>query len=251
MAQLRINTEIIKDIKLVIFDKDGTLMDLYNYWSNMVVFRVDLAQKRLGFDKTHRKDIMYAMGVDFEKGRLRSEGPVGLKKREIVMQAMIDSLAMVGYSDTYNLCYEIFKEADKLSLNHFSEIVKPIDGMHKLVNDLREKGCKIAIATIDKSERANLAMKFLGILDKIDIVAGEDMVERCKPAPDMVYMILNRTGIPQENAVMVGDAITDVEMGLNAGLKASIGVCSGLTSKEELLKKTRYVIEDVAVIMVL
>ncbi len=85
MVHLEINENVIDNIELVIFDKDGTLVDLYNYWANMIDFRVVSAQKKLSFDESKNNDIMYAMGVDVAKGRLRSEGPVGLKKREIVM----------------------------------------------------------------------------------------------------------------------------------------------------------------------
>lgn len=51
--------------------------------------------------------------------------------------------------------------------------------------------------------------------------------------------------------MIVGDAITDIEMGINAGLRASIGVCSGLTPREKLMEKTNYVIEDISEIRVL
>jgi hypothetical protein len=40
-------------------------------------------------------------------------------------------------------------------------------------------------------------------------------------------------------------------MGFNTGLKASIGVCSGLTSERKLGEKTDYVIEDISMIRVL
>jgi len=251
VVNLSINTDTIENVHLIIFDKDGTLMDLYNYWSNMVGFRVELAQKILGFDKNYNKEIMYAMGVDLENRKLRSEGPVGLKKREIVMQAMVDALAKIGLSDTYDSCFEIFKEVDRLSMNCFPEIVKPINGVHQLIEGLYKSNCKIAIATTDKTERAKLAMDFLGLSEKIDIVVGEDMVKNCKPYPDMVNLILKELTIKKRNAVIVGDAIADVEMGIHAGLKASIGVCSGLTSREILLKKTNYVLEDISKILLI
>lgn len=246
MVNLKVNSYIIENIHLVIFDKDGTLMDLFNYWSNMVKYRVELAQKRLGFDEGRKKDIMYAMGVNLEKLRLRSEGPVGLKKREIVMQAMVDSLREIGFQDTYDLCIEVFKEVDRLSVNRFHDIIKPIHGMEYLINSLYERKCKIAVATTDKTERAKLAMNFLRIADKIDIVVGEDAVKNCKPFPDMINLILEELSVDRKNAVMVGDAITDIEMGVNAGVKASIGVWTGLTAKEKLLEKTQYVIEDIS-----
>ena len=251
MVNIGINEEIIDEIELVIFDKDGTLVDLYNYWANMINFRVVSAQKKLGFDESKNDDIMYAMGVDVASGRLRSEGPVGLKKREIVMQAMVDSLAEIGFPDTYNTCFQIFKEVDEQSVNHLKEIVKPVKGMHELINSLYEKDCKIAIATTDKTARAALVTDFLGMSDKVNMVVGEDMVANCKPHPDMVNLILKELSIDNENTVIVGDAITDIEMGLNAGLKASIGVCSGLTSERKLEEMTDCVIEDISMIRVL
>lgn len=246
MVNLAVDRDIIKGVRLVIFDKDGTLMDLYNYWANMVLCRVTLAQKKLKFREAEKKDIMYAMGVDIARAKLRPDGPVGLKKREIVMQAMIDALKRIGFADMNDLCFEAFKKADELSLKNLTEIIKPIKGMHELVTKLGERGCKIAIATTDNTERATLAVGFLGIADKVNIVVGEDMVKNYKPYPDMVDLILERLAVNRKNAVMVGDAITDVEMGENAGLLASIGVCSGLTPKEKLLENTRYVIEDIS-----
>lgn len=251
MVNLGVNKKIIYGIELVIFDKDGTLVDLYNYWANMINFRVESAQKKLGFDESKNNDIMYAMGVDVSKGRLRSEGPVGLKKREIVMQAMVDSLAEIGFSDTYDTCFQIFKEVDEQSVHHLKDIVKPVNGMHELINTLYEKNCKIAVATTDKTARADLVIDFLGMSDKVNIVVGEDLVANCKPYPDMANLILKELFVDRENAVIVGDAITDIEMGFNAGLKASIGVCSGLTSKRKLGEKTNYVIEDISRIRVL
>ena len=251
MVNIGINEEIIDEIELVIFDKDGTLVDLYNYWANMINFRVVSAQKKLGFDESKNDDVMYAMGVDVASGRLRSEGPVGLKKREIVMQAMVDSLAEIGFPDTYNTCFQIFKEVDEQSVNHLKDIVKPVNGMHELINTLYEKNCKIAVATTDKTARADLVADFLGMSDKVNIVIGEDMVVNCKPHPDMANLILKELSVDKENTVIVGDAITDIEMGLNAGLKASIGVCSGLTSARKLEEKTEFVIEDISRIRVL
>ncbi|MEI6631810.1 MAG: HAD family hydrolase [bacterium] len=246
MVNLEINSDIISDVKLAIFDKDGTLMDLYHYWSQMVSLRVELARKELGFSAEQKEEIMYAMGVNLQNRKLRDSGPVGLKKREIVMQAMIDSLDKLGFNDTHNLCFDIFKEADRISQNCLGEMIKPVNGMHQLISLLHKKGCGIAVATTDKTERAKLALRFLGISDKVSFVVGEDMVQNYKPYPDMINLVLERLSIDKNNAVMVGDAITDVEMGLNAGVKAAIGVCSGLASKEALMEKTRYVAEDIS-----
>ena len=39
----------------------------------------------------------------------------------------------------------------------------------------------------------------------------------------MANLILKELFVDRENAVIVGDAITDIEMGFNAGLKALLG----------------------------
>jgi phosphoglycolate phosphatase-like HAD superfamily hydrolase len=108
----------------------------------------------------------------------------------------------------------------------------------------------IAIATTDLTERAKLAMSHLGLLSKIDMVAGAEMVEKNKPHPEMIHLILTTLLIPPEKAVMVGDAITDVQMGVSAGLRASIGVSSGLTVTEDLLTITPFVVPDISCIKI-
>lgn len=250
MVNLKVNSDLIENVHLVIFDKDGTLMDLYNYWRNMVDYRVELIKQKLGFDDTQKKKIMYVMGVDLDNERLRSEGPVGIKKREMVMAAMENSLSALGFHGIHSLCVDIFKEADNMSLKHLPEIIKPVKGMYELVNALYEARCYIAIATTDKTERAKLATDVLGISDKVNIIVGEDMVKNYKPSPDMVNFILNSLSVDASSAVIVGDAVADVEMGNSAGLKASIAVCSGIASREQFLGKTKHIVQDISQISI-
>jgi phosphoglycolate phosphatase-like HAD superfamily hydrolase len=50
MIDLSVNFNIIRDVGLVIFDKDGTLIELYHYWSQMVALRARLIGEALGLD---------------------------------------------------------------------------------------------------------------------------------------------------------------------------------------------------------
>lgn len=245
MVNIKVNNQMIEEIDLVIFDKDGTLMDLYHYWSQMVGLRAKYICQELGLDATHHNNLLYWMGVDYKAGKLRPEGPVGLKKREIVLQAAVDYLSSIGHPDTYDLCFAAFREVDSVSSENLRQFIRPIDGANDIVNALSGNGCKIAIATTDVTKRAKLAMEFLGIADKIDFIAGADMVRNSKPDPEMIYVILNALNIDKSNAVIVGDAITDVQLGINADLKASIGVLTGLSTANDLKKLTPYVIKSI------
>ncbi|MDD1667398.1 MAG: HAD family hydrolase [Methanomicrobiales archaeon] len=250
MVTLQLDGHRIPGIRLAIFDKDGTLMELYHYWAQMVELRASLLRDGLGLSAAQEEGLILAMGVDREKGRLRPEGPVGIKKREVVMQAAVDSLRAAGFGDRTGLCISAFDEADRISSEDLRRYIRPIPGARELLAALAEGGCRNAIATTDRTARATLALEYLGFSGLVDLVVGADMVREAKPDPAMIRVILGKLGAGKEESVMVGDAVTDVQMGVNAGLAASIGVRSGLTPGEELARYTPYVVDDVSVIQV-
>lgn len=250
MVNLQVNNKRLNDIELVIFDRDGTLIELYHYWAQMVGKRADLICRQYGLDDAHKNKLMFEMGIDVANKRLRPEGPVGIKKREIVMQAAIDYLLLQGIRNSFDACVDIFKEVDRTTENDLAGLIKPMKGALELIDRLHKFGCKMAIATTDKTERAKLSMDFLGFTDKFDYIIGADAVAHSKPAPDMVTLILAELNVDKDRAVIVGDAVTDIEMGRNSGLKASIAVCTGITPRQRLEQLTEIVVDDISCILV-
>jgi phosphoglycolate phosphatase len=250
MISLRVGDTVIDGIRVMIFDKDGTLMELHHYWTAMVELRARMICERLGLEDLHIKKIAFQMGADLDSARLRPQGPVGLKKREIVMQSAIDYLTGLGLNNTYNLCFEVFAEVDDISSRDLRTFVRPISGAETLVRSASQRGCKIAIATTDRRERAKLAMDFLGFGDVVDMVVGADDVSKPKPDPEQIELILRNFSIDRDQAVMVGDALTDVQMGINAGVKASIGVLTGFATAAQLQAITPYIASDVSEIQI-
>jgi phosphoglycolate phosphatase len=246
MIDLSVDSKIIHDVGLVIFDKDGTLIELYHYWSQMVALRARLICEALGLGQEHEAGLRWALGVDERAGRLRPEGPVGLKKREIVIKAATDYLDGIGHRDTLRLCEQAFEGADEISSGDLGRFIRPIRGAAALMEALSKHGCRVALATVDVSRRARLAMEFMGTSDTIDLVVGAEEVSRSKPDPEMIHLILDRLGIDRSQAVMVGDALNDVQMGANAGLKASIGVLTGFATAEQMRALTSFVAQDVS-----
>lgn len=250
MVNIVVNGNSLEGIELAIFDRDGTLIDLYQYWSQMVAKRAELICKNFNLDLTHQENLMYKMGIDIVRKRIKPQGPVGLKRREVVMNEAIEYLGSIGIKDADSICIDVFKEVDKWSLINFKSLVVPIPGFLELFRELKKHSCKIAIATTDRTDRAKLTMEFLGLAKQIDFIVGTDSVQNGKPAPDMLDLILKNLNIDSSKAIMVGDAITDIEMGINAKVKASIGVCTGLTARGDLEKKTKYVVDNISQILV-
>ena len=245
MIDLLIESSAIRDVGLVIFDKDGTLIELYHYWSQMVALRARLICEALGLGMEHESGLRWALGVDEKAGRLRPEGPVGLKKREIVIKAGTNYLDGIGHRDTLRLCGQAFERADEISSAELGRFIRPIRGAVSLLRALHDRGCRVALATVDVSRRARLAMEFMGVSDTIDLVVGGEEVARSKPDPEMIHLILDRLGVDRLRAVMVGDALNDVQMGANAGLKASIGVLTGFATAEQMRTLTPFIARDV------
>ncbi|NQU17127.1 MAG: HAD family hydrolase [Candidatus Saganbacteria bacterium] len=250
MVSIGINDKILEDIQLVIFDRDGTMIDLYHYWSQMIKMRSVMICNELGLSDNHKNNLMSVMGIDVEKKKIKPEGPVGIKKREVVMQAAVDYLLSIKMGNKNDFCIKVFSEVDKISQDEVAKLISPIEGLYPLLEGLKSSGCKIAIATTDRTGRAELSVKFLKINDKIDFVIGSDGVECSKPAPDMINLILKKLNIDKTNTIMVGDAASDIKMGINAGVKAGIAVCSGITPEKKLSELTPLVIKDISEIKI-
>lgn len=90
-----------------------------------------------------------------------------------------------------------------------------------VVDELRrlsEAGIKLGICTNKPHQMTLLALQVLGLDQWFSAVLGGDFPRR-KPDGEHIHATLRLMGADHMNAVMVGDSITDVKAGHNAGLK--------------------------------
>ena len=92
------------------------------------------------------------------------------------------------------------------------------DGIPELLAELRSRGLRLAVATGKSGERARWLLDLLGVLHHFDHVIGSDEVARSKPAPDIVLRALELLDVPAAEAVMLGDAWTDLASARAAGV---------------------------------
>lgn len=249
---LGLRHQLIKNVKLCCFDKDGTLIDLYHYWSNMVSLRAEGICKYYDFKpEVDKKKLMLAMGVDVDQGRLLPFGPVGILPRAFVQDAAEKYIFDKKRENAQEICSRVFKEVDEISACKLDKFIKPIAGAISLLEQIKKNGGLVAIATTDRTDRAVLTMKLLGVNSLIDSVVGADQVKKSKPAPETLRIISKELGVGLQEAIMVGDAETDIRMGINAGCLASVAVYSGITERNVLEKLTKHVIPDVSHMRVL
>ncbi|MGQ4733133.1 MULTISPECIES: HAD-IA family hydrolase [Streptomyces] len=107
-------------------------------------------------------------------------------------------------------------------------------GVSELLQELRERGLKLAVATGKSGPRARSLLGQLGVLDLFDHVIGSDEVARPKPAPDIVLRALELMRVLPSEAVMIGDAVTDLASARSADVTA-VAAMWGETAEAELL----------------
>lgn len=117
---------------------------------------------------------------------------------------------------------------------HCSDYTKPYDGIPELLIKLRKSGCKTAVV----SNKADYAVQKLCrqyFPEMFDAAAGEQMpAYPKKPSPELVYMIMDKLGVPKERTVYIGDSDVDIMTARNAGIDC-IAVEWGFRSREFLL----------------
>ncbi|MGW1816042.1 HAD-IA family hydrolase [Streptomyces sp. NPDC002125] len=88
--------------------------------------------------------------------------------------------------------------------------VTVFDGVPELLSELRGRGLRLAVATGKSGPRARSLLDRLGLLGSFEHVIGSDEVARAKPAPDIVLRALDLLDVPAGEAMMIGDAVTDL-----------------------------------------
>ncbi|MEU6382666.1 HAD-IA family hydrolase [Streptomyces bauhiniae] len=107
-------------------------------------------------------------------------------------------------------------------------------GVHDLLLLLQRRGVKLAVATGKAGWRARSLLDRLGVLPLFDHVIGSDEVARAKPAPDIVQRALDLLRADPREAVMIGDAVTDLAAARDAGVAAAAALW-GETDEQALL----------------
>lgn len=114
--------------------------------------------------------------------------------------------------------------------------VRAVPGAASLIDNLRARGSKVALTTGFDRDIATLLLSSLGwTRHTIDAVVCGDDVTNGRPAPDMILLAMNLTGIDDPSTVAnVGDTVSDLESAARAGVKWNIGVLSGAHARAAL-----------------
>lgn len=192
----------VKNLKAVLFDLDGTLMNSHEI--DKLTF-IELLQEELGLNVTE-KDFGRYTGTPVPK----------------ILMHFTSEEKVRGLTDAW--------VKHKL---HFKEKLNLYPGVPDMLKKLKEAGLKLAIISSQLyEERVKIYSRF--DLEKyFDLWITSDQTEHSKPHPEPVLKTLEHLGVAPQEAIMVGDTFNDMEAGRRAG--TFIGaVLWGFGDKEQI-----------------
>ena len=244
-----INREIARvNPEMILFDKDGTLIDVHYYWFGMLRLRseliVDQCFRNHNEKNSIKRDLIESMGGDVLSGKIKVTGPVGIKSRKFLVSVVSSIVRSKGVSINNSEIEDIFLEVDRISSGDMTSLVKPLPGVFELLRDLKNIGIAMAIVSTDITSRAQLAMESLGIIHFFTEIMGGNEVKNSKPFPDLALQISKKTGVNVDKMMVIGDNPVDIQMGLSANISLNIAVLTGLSDKNSFNDLNCMVIND-------
>lgn len=197
---------VMENIKLVIFDLDGTLIDAYA----AITSSFNYVMRRLGLKTQSASLIRSRVGW----------GDADLLKPYVSKEDLEHTL-------------NLYRHHHKTSLLRHTHLYPYVRG---LLRGLKVKGYKLAVASNRPSKFSHILLKHLKIRGFFDYVLCADQAGHAKPHPEMLNNIVKRFGLKKSQVLYVGDMVIDAQAGRRAKINTII-VTSGSSSKLDIKRE--------------
>jgi phosphoglycolate phosphatase len=198
MPQLRL--PIDHNAQLIIFDKDGTLIDFHAMWATWVVEMAQRLELAAGLPLAGR--LFRSLGYEPATGRVLPGLPLALAPMDEMRAAIVASLRAAGLAEA--AAWQALDAAwffpDPVAT------ARPLADLPALFGALRARGIRIAVATADNHAPAAATLAGLGVASLVDAIVGADDMPS-KPEPDAVLAICRWLGVAPAQALVGGAAL--------------------------------------------
>lgn len=206
---MNLGDNMFKDIKAVLFDLDGTLVDSMWIWRDIDIEY--LAKFGLELPDDLQKEIE---GMSF------SETAEYFKNRF----QLTDSLD------------QIKSDWNKMAAHKYMCEVPLKEGTLELLQYLRENNIKAGIATSNSKELVEMVIESHGVKEYFHSIRTSCEVDKGKPSPDIYLLVADDLGVPSDQCLVFEDVVMGIKAGKNAGMKVC-AVYDDFTKEETEIKK--------------
>lgn len=220
-----------KEIKALLFDKDGTLFDFHATWGVWCAgFIADVSEG----DSVVASALATAMDYDLENSAFLPSSVMITNSMDGIMDAVHSALP---HWDRGALTEYVIETGSKAPQS-------PVVALAPLLGRFRANGLKIGLATNDNEAPARAHLTSVSVLEYFDFVSGCDSGFGAKPEPEMLLGFSNAMELHPSEVAMVGDSTHDLKAGRAAGM-VNIGVLTGPAVADDLAPYADVVLQDV------
>ncbi|NLE64907.1 MAG: HAD family hydrolase [Elusimicrobia bacterium] len=192
-----------RDLRLAIFDLDGTLVDAYQ----AIADSLNVALSALGLKPQRPSAVKRAVGWGVDS---------------LIRNFVDEDRAEEGLA--------LFRDHHDRRLR---QNIRLLPGAKGLLKDLKTRGMFLAIASNRPARFCRIILDELGIVSAFDRIICGDNVPRPKPWPDMLQRIVRELKVRPSQAIYVGDMTVDVLSARRARI-FSVAVPTGSCTIEEI-----------------
>lgn len=220
MVDVNCNGVIFRGVDAIVFDKDGTLADSGFFLQRLAEHRADLIESEI---PGIRNAILTAFGIVDD--RFNPTGLMAVGSREENERAIAKIIGnYASISDARSWVQAAFRDADRL-LGRKAELTPPFPGIFALLQSL-SRSCKLGIVSSDSG--ANI-QEFVDCYELNaffgSIVGAEPQIS--KPNPRLLLAACRELNASPAATLLIGDAITDVELARQGNAIGCVGVTWG------------------------
>lgn len=219
-------------IKGLLFDKDGTLLDFDATWGHWASeFLDELSQGDAGLSGR----MADAVGFHSASRTFHPSSPVIASTSDEVIDLLLpfvphwERQALMEYGN------EKAAHADLVTTCALPELFDRFDAM----------GLALGVATNDAESSAKAHMRSAGLEGPFARILGSDSGFGGKPAPEMLLAFSDHCGFAPSEVAMIGDSTHDLHAGRKAGMHC-VGVLTGPASRADLEPHADIVLNSVA-----
>ena len=209
MKQKFLNYLTENNIKVLIFDKDGTLTDTSTLWFEPTILVLDelVNRNEMNLTNAEHDELFNRLGIT-ETNIIENSVIASGSVRD--MLEVLNQFRTIDIEENYNFVVQYF--ADYI-LSH-PEKIQTLGNVERALWNLRETGYIIALVTNDSRLPAEAVLKVAGIGELFDFVGTTDEFPS-KPATDSLYAIQSKFGVSFDEMIYIGDSTVDEDFAKN------------------------------------
>ena len=209
MKQEFLNYLTETNIKVLIFDKDGTLTDTSTLWfePTILVLNELVNRNEMNLTNAEHDELFDRLGItetDIIENSVIASGTV----RD--MLEVLNHFRPIDIEENYDFVVQYFAE---YILSH-PEKIQTLGQVKNTLSELKAEGYTIALVTNDSRLPAVAVLKVAGIGELFDFVGTTDEFPS-KPATDSLYAIQSKFGVSFDEMIYIGDSTVDEDFAKN------------------------------------